>query len=109
MEMYVWWEVPISMRVEWRCASMINGEQFVMMAGAVLMLLWSACSLVMQEVSASIFHCKSVKVPAALPLVQVELHIAMLGLEQVLDLSIWMMSNAAQALANCWSAIAGQS
>ena len=109
MEMYVWWEVPISMRVEWRCASMINGEQFVMMAGAVLMLLWSACSLVMQEVSASIFHCKSVKVPAALPLVQVELHIAMLGLEQVLDPSTWMMLVALQVIANCWSAIAGQS
>ena len=88
---------------------MTSGGQCVMIVGTVMMLLWSASSLVMQEVSANIFHCKSVKVPAALPLVQVELHIAMLGLEQVLDLSIWMMSNAAQALANCWSAIAGQS
>ena len=88
---------------------MTNGGQCVMMAGTVLMLLWSASSSDMEllEVSDSIFQ--KVKVPATLPMVQVELHTAMLGLEQVLDLSIWMMSNAAQALANCWSAIAGQS
>ena len=37
MEMFVWWEALISMKVEWRCASMTSGGQCVMMAGAVLM------------------------------------------------------------------------
>ena len=41
MEMFVWWEVPISMRVEWRCASMTSGGQYVMTTGTTLMLLWS--------------------------------------------------------------------
>ena len=44
MEMFVWWEAPISTKVEWRCASMTSGVQYVMMAGAVLMQLWSADS-----------------------------------------------------------------
>ena len=39
MEMFVWWEAPISMRVEWRCASMTSGGQCVMTPGAALMLL----------------------------------------------------------------------
>ena len=42
MEMFVWWEAPISMRVEWRSALMTSGEQYVMTAGAVLMQLWFA-------------------------------------------------------------------
>ena len=42
MEMFVWWEAPISMRVGWKCASMTNGGQFVMMAGAVMMPVWFA-------------------------------------------------------------------
>ena len=42
MEMSVWWEAPISMRVEWRCASMTSGGQCVMTPGTTLMLLWSA-------------------------------------------------------------------
>ena len=56
MEMFVWWEAPISMRVEWRCASMTSGGQCVMMAGALLMLLWSVSSWVMQllEVSTNV-------------------------------------------------------
>ena len=70
---------------------MINGEQFVMMAGTPLIPQWSADSWVMQEVSATIFQYKSVKVPATLPLVQVEFHIAMLGLVLVPDPSTWMM------------------
>ena len=55
MEMFVWWEAPISMRVEWRCASMTSGGQCVMMAGTVLMPVWSASNWVMQplEVSAN--------------------------------------------------------
>ena len=44
MEMFVWWEVPISMKVEWSYASMTSGGQCVMMAGAVLMPLWFASS-----------------------------------------------------------------
>ena len=55
MVLFVWWEAPISMRVEWRCASMISGEQYVMTVGAVLMQLWSVSSWDMHtlEVSAS--------------------------------------------------------
>ena len=37
MEMFVWLEVPISMRVEWRCASMTSGGQCVMIVRALLM------------------------------------------------------------------------
>ena len=44
MEMFVWWEAPISMRVEWRCASMTGGGQCVMTTGTTPMLLWSASS-----------------------------------------------------------------
>ena len=61
MVMFVWWEAPISMWVEWKCASMTCGAQCVMTAGAVLMPLWSASSWVMQppEVSASFdFICR---------------------------------------------------
>jgi len=54
MEMFVWWEVPISMRVEWRCALMTSGEQCVMMGGAVLMPAWSASSWVMQLLEVSV-------------------------------------------------------
>ena len=55
MEMFVLWEAPISMKVEWKCASMTSGEQCVMTAGAVLMQLWSASSWDMHtlEVGAS--------------------------------------------------------
>ena len=41
MVMFVWWEAPISMRVEWRCASMTSGGQCVMTTGTALMLLHS--------------------------------------------------------------------
>ena len=44
MVMFGWWEAPISMRVEWRCASMTSGGQCVMTSGTVLMLLWSVIS-----------------------------------------------------------------
>ena len=56
MVMFVLLEGPISLRVEWRCASMTSGEQSVMMAGALLMLPLSASSWVMQllEVSAKV-------------------------------------------------------
>ena len=42
MVIFVWWEASISMKVEWRCASMTSGGQCVMTLGTVLMLLWSA-------------------------------------------------------------------
>ena len=44
MVMFVWWMAPISMRVEWRYASMTSGGQCVMTPGTTLMLLWSANS-----------------------------------------------------------------
>ena len=53
MEMFVWWEAPISMRVEWRCASMASGGQCVMTCGIALMLQWSADNWDM-EVSRSV-------------------------------------------------------
>ena len=43
----------MSMRVEWRCASMTSGGQCVMVPGTTLMLLWSANSWDMQEVRLS--------------------------------------------------------
>ena len=60
MVMFVWWEAPISMKVEWKCASMTSGGLSVVMAGALLMLLWSASSWVMQllEVSTTVAHCE---------------------------------------------------
>ena len=59
MEMFVWWEAPVSMRVELKCASMTSGGQCVMMTGAVLTLVWSASSWVMQplEVSTNTVQC----------------------------------------------------
>ena len=48
MVMFVWWEAPISMRVEWRCALMTSGGQCVMTSGGVLMLQLSASNWDMQ-------------------------------------------------------------
>ena len=53
MEMFVWWEAPISMRVEWRCASMTSGGQYVMTAGTALMQLWSVNSWDMRTLEVS--------------------------------------------------------
>ena len=39
MEMFVWWEAPIRMRVEWRYALMTSGGQCVMTCGTTQMLL----------------------------------------------------------------------
>ena len=44
MVMFVWWEAPINMRVEWSCASMTSGGQCVMTPGTAMMPLWSASS-----------------------------------------------------------------
>ena len=56
MVMFVWWEAPISMKVEWRYASMTSGGLSVMMAGALLMPQWSVSSWDMQllEVSTNV-------------------------------------------------------
>ena len=52
-EMFVWLEAPISMRVEWRCASMTSGGQCVMTPGTTLMLLWSASNWDMHTLEVS--------------------------------------------------------
>ena len=54
MEMFVWWEALISMRVEWRCASMTSGGQCVMMAGTMSMPLWSVNNL---DTPLKVRHC----------------------------------------------------
>ena len=33
-----WWEAIHTMKVEWRCTTMVNGVQCVMMDGMILML-----------------------------------------------------------------------
>ena len=55
MEMFAWLEAPISMKVEWKCASMTSGGLCAMTAGIALTLLWSAGNWDMHtpEVSAS--------------------------------------------------------
>ena len=53
-EMFVWWEAPISMKVEWRCASMTSGEQCVMTFGIQLMLLLSASNWDMHTLEVSL-------------------------------------------------------
>ena len=53
MVMFVWWEAPISMKVDWRYASMTSGGLSVMMAGALLMPLWSVSNWVMQPMEVS--------------------------------------------------------
>ena len=63
MVMFVWWEAPISMRAEWRCASMTSGEQCVMTSGTTLMLLWSASNWDMEVcsiMSAFLIHVDNV-------------------------------------------------
>ena len=59
MEMFASWEAPISMKVEWRCASMISGGQCVMTTGTAMMLLWSAGSWVMLTLDVSFFNLHS--------------------------------------------------
>ena len=54
MEMFVLWEAPISMKVEWRCASMSSGGQCVMTAGILLMPLWFASSWDMHILEVSV-------------------------------------------------------
>ena len=56
MEMSVSWEAPISMKVEWRYASMTSGGQYVMTTGTTLMLLWSASSWGTLEVN-TVYEC----------------------------------------------------
>ena len=91
---------------------MTNGEQCVMMAGAVLMLLLSASSWVMQllEVSTIIVQFVSKQqICCFFSGLQVEFHIATLSLVLVLDPSTWMMLLVLQVIVSYWSALAGQS
>ena len=53
MVMFVWWEAPIVMRVEWRCALMTSGGLCVMMVGALLMPAWFASSWDMRPLEVS--------------------------------------------------------
>ena len=91
---------------------MTNGEQCVMMAGAVLMLLLSASSWVMQllEVSTIIVQFVSKQQIRCFFFsgLQVEFHIAMLSLVLVLDPSTWMMLLVLQVIVSYWSALADQ-
>ena len=57
MEIFVWWEAPVSMKVEWRCASMTSGGQCVMMTGAELMPVWSASSWVNATTGSECKYC----------------------------------------------------
>jgi len=65
MVLFVWWEVPISMRVEWRCASTTSGGLYVMISGTPLMLLWSANSWDMHtlEVSSTVITTRNYNNP----------------------------------------------
>ena len=63
MVTFVWWEAPISMRVEWRCASMTSGGQCVMTAGTTLMQLWSASNWDMHTLEASVLYTISASMP----------------------------------------------
>ena len=93
---------------------MTSGVQCVMMAGTVLMPVWSASSWVMQplEVRSYCVICTGplmYKPDFLYIIVQVQLHITMLGLVLVLDQSTWMMLLVLQVLASCLSALADQS
>ena len=57
MVQFVLWEALISMRVEWRFASMISGGQCVMMTGTLLMPLWFASSWDMHTLEVSASSC----------------------------------------------------
>ena len=90
---------------------MTSGGQCVMTRGKISMPQWSASSWDMQpqEVSLNILLGMNGSFQVSLPVVQVELHMAMLPLVLVLGLSTWMMLLALQVTASYWSAIAGQS
>ena len=66
-EMFVWLEAPISMRVEWKCASMTSGERCVTTTGTGLMLLWSASSLDMHMLEVSLVYCVNTSFSVPVP------------------------------------------
>ena len=70
MEVFVWWEAPINMRVEWKCASMNSGGQCVMTAGAALMQLWFVSSWNMHTLEVSTSVSVLVKVENLCKLIQ---------------------------------------
>ena len=55
MVMFVWWEAPISMRVESRCVSMTSGEPCVVTSGLALILLLFVNSWDIHTLEVSIF------------------------------------------------------
>ena len=57
MVIFNWWEALPIMKGGWRCASIIPGEQCVMIFGVVLMLLWSAGSWDMPTLDVSLPYC----------------------------------------------------
>ena len=57
MVMFVLLEEEISMRVEWKSATMGSGEQSVMIHGTQQMLVWLADSLVTQDLVSCILIC----------------------------------------------------
>ena len=87
MEMFVWWEAPISMRVEWRCASVTSGEQCVITTGTALMLLLSASSWDMRllEVSICLYIVFILQVYVYNAYTQVEEHTSMPTLVLAVD------------------------
>ena len=98
MVTFVWWEAPISMRVEWRCASMTSGGQCVMIYGTTLMLPWSAISWDMHLLEVSylaatfMITCDVVIILS----LQISGHSAMPISVLEVDQFSWMMSSAAQ-------------
>ena len=63
MVMFVWWEASISMRVEWRCASMNSGGRCVMTTGTPLMLQLSASSWDMHTQEVRVFLYAGLDLP----------------------------------------------
>ena len=105
MEMFVWWEVPISMRVEWRCASMTSGGQSVMTTGTAMMLLWSASSWVMLTLEVSslliwVWVYKLITIAVCIPTQMVK-HIMVPTLVWAVGQFSSMMSTVPQGLTNC--------
>ena len=54
MAMFSLWEVEVYIRAEWRSVLVYNGLEFVEMAGIIMLLLWYAINLVMDELVSDI-------------------------------------------------------
>ena len=114
MEKFVLWEAPISMRVEWKCASMTSGGQCVMMTGTLLMLLLYVgnSDTHILEVSMNICSFCQTWWQICVNIIlskQLAGYSSTLSLVLGLVLSSWMMSSATQVLVNYWSVPVAQS